>query len=70
MKKVTKKQKVLEHLFKHGTISSWEAIQNYNATRLSAIIYTLKSEGYQIWAEPIKMPEGGTYAVYHLEESV
>lgn len=39
-----KTQKVLEHLRKHGSITSLEAIDLYGATRLSGIIYNLKRE--------------------------
>ena len=39
---------VLEHLKKHKSITSWTAIQNYGATRLSAIIYNLRDRGYNI----------------------
>lgn len=45
---------VLDHLRKRGTITSWEAIQEYGATRLSAIIHVLRQEGYDIgdmWEE-------------------
>ena len=30
------------HLIENGTITSWEAIKEYGATRLSAIIYNLR----------------------------
>lgn len=40
--RVTKTQKVLDHLKEHGTITSWEAIEKYGATRLSAIIFNLR----------------------------
>ena len=30
------------HLIERGNITSWEAIQEYGATRLSAIIYELR----------------------------
>lgn len=51
-KKISKAQKVLEHLQKFGTITSWEAIENYGATRLSAIIYNLR-EKYIINSEKV-----------------
>lgn len=41
-KTTNKTMKVLEHLKKYGSITSWEAIQKYGATRLSAIIYNLR----------------------------
>lgn len=39
-----KSKKVLEHLIKYGSINSWEAIEKYGATRLSAIIYNLRKK--------------------------
>lgn len=42
--KTNKTQKVKEHLEKHGKINIWEAIQLYNATRLSAIIFNLRNK--------------------------
>lgn len=48
-KKLNKTECVLEHLKKNGCITSWEAIELYGATRLSAIIYNLRHrEGYAI----------------------
>lgn len=47
-KKISKTGKVLEHLEKHGTITSLEAIELYGATRLSDIIYRLRKRGYNI----------------------
>lgn len=42
---MTKTQKVLNHLRENGSITSWEAIQQYGATRLSAIIFNLRKKG-------------------------
>lgn len=47
---------VLDHLQKYGHITSMEAIQLYGATRLSAIIYNLKRDGYTIVTEFIVVP--------------
>ena len=44
----TQKDEVLYHLKTYGNITSWEAIKNYGATRLSGIIYNFRNEGYQI----------------------
>lgn len=41
----TQNIKILNHL-KHGSITSWEAIQKYHITRLSARVYELKQMGY------------------------
>jgi ribosomal protein S8 len=51
MGKVTQKQRILEHLKKHGEITSWEAIKEYGCTRLAAVIATLKND-YSIVSEP------------------
>lgn len=39
---MSKTQKVLNHLIDVGHITSWEAINKYQATRLSAIVFNLK----------------------------
>ena len=48
--KVTKTAKVLEHLQTNGSITSWEAIEKYGATRVADIIYRLR-EHYDIATE-------------------
>lgn len=53
-KKITKTSMVLDHLKKHGTITSMEAIENYGATRLSAIIFSLRKKGYSIETIDVK----------------
>ena len=45
---LSQKSQVLEHLKNRKSITSWEAIERYHATRLSAIIFDLKDEGYDI----------------------
>ena len=37
-------EQVMTHLFRKGSITTWEAITEYNITRLSAIIFRLKNE--------------------------
>lgn len=39
---MNKHQLVKRHLQEFGSITSWEAIEKYGATRLSAIIYNLR----------------------------
>ena len=46
--KKTQVEKVLNHLIKFGTITSWEAIQTYRITRLSDKIYLLRKKGINI----------------------
>lgn len=48
---VYKTRLVLKHLLDGGSITSWEAIQRYGATRLSAIVFKLKKEGFDIQDE-------------------
>ena len=46
--RITKHNQVRQHLLEHGSITSWEAIDHYGATRLSAIIYRLRNSGHDI----------------------
>lgn len=63
----TKIGMVLNHLKKHKSITSWEAIQLYKATRLSAIIFELKKRGYEFSTVREENPETGShYARYYL----
>ena len=39
---MNKTKAVMQHLLEKGSITSWEVIKEYGATRLSAIIYTLR----------------------------
>ena len=39
---MSKQNAILMHLEEKGNITSWEAIKEYGATRLSAIIYNLR----------------------------
>lgn len=48
MARISKTQKVIEHLLQNGSITSWDAIMLYGATRLSAIIFNLRDRGYMI----------------------
>lgn len=45
---MTKTQAVLEWLQTNASISSMEAINNFGATRLSAIIFNLRKRGHNI----------------------
>ena len=44
---------VLWHLKTYGSITSYEAIKEYGATRLSAIIFNHRKEGYNIDSIPL-----------------
>lgn len=62
---MTKKQKVLNHLKSGQAITSMQAIDLYRCTRLAAIIYSLKKEGYHIVSKNIK-GTNTNYARYKL----
>ena len=50
---MTQEERVLRHLQDFGSITSWEAITEYGITRISARIYTLRQQGYNIESETI-----------------
>lgn len=70
---MNKSERVRIHLIEKGSITSWEAIQLYRATRLSGIIYNLRERGMNI--ETVMMREKTSdgysmpYAKYILKES-
>lgn len=73
MEKETHYDRVLRHLKDYGSITSWEAIEEYGCTRLSAVIYMLRQVGYIITSETIskKNRYGKTvhFAKYTLKEN-
>ena len=60
MRKKSKKDLVLIHLQMHGSITSWEAIEKFRATRLSDIVFKLKQDGHNISSKPEQNKETGT----------
>lgn len=42
------KSRILDHLKKYGTITTWEAIKEYGWTRISEYIRQLRVDGYVI----------------------
>ena len=55
---MTKTNAVLNHLLEKGSITSWEAIKEYGATRLSAIIYNLRYRyGLNIITEDVEFTD-------------
>ena len=53
MEKETHYDRILRHLKDYGSITSWEAFEEYGCTRLSAIIFVLRKVGYIINSEKI-----------------
>jgi hypothetical protein len=56
----TQKEMVLEYMRRHGSITTKECFEHLGITRLSAAIYLLKQDGYQIAKTGVtkKMPNG------------
>ena len=61
----TQELQILNHLKKHKFITSWEAIQEYRITRLSARIYELREKGFNIITKNVT-ENGKTFAEYSL----
>lgn len=51
---MNKTKAVQLHLIEKGSITSWEAIKEYGATRLSAIIFNLRARGMNIETEKVE----------------
>ena len=57
---MTKTQMVKDYLINNGTLTSWDAIHKFNATRLSAIIFNLRKKGMIIEDEwDVSIDENG-----------
>lgn len=73
MSKITLQDRVLQYMKENGSITSWEAIREFGATRLSAIIYNLRyKEGLNIISKNVngknRYGDPVSYARYFLEE--
>ena len=44
---MTQKDRILKHLQRYGSITTWESFEMYGDTRLSDKIYRLKQDGYE-----------------------
>jgi hypothetical protein len=71
--RLTKRRKIEIHLLEEGHITSWEAIEQYGVTRLSAVIYNLKHDGWTFETEMIpftdRYGDTGHYAKYTLKHA-
>lgn len=69
---MTQKEKILEHLKKHGSITDLEAYNLYAIRRLGARIWDLRDEGFPIKSEPTKeknrFGQYTTFVTYRLEK--
>lgn len=66
----TQNDKIISHLNRHGSITTYDAFKYYNITRLSARIFDIRKRGYEIGVTQVtkKNEEGNsvTYAKYTL----
>ena len=67
-KKLTQEEIVLRLLREYGSITSMSAFRFYDITRLSAKIYNLRKEGYDIPMTRVTSKTGKTYGRYFLRE--
>ena len=64
---MNKTNMVQMHLIEKGKITSWEAINEYGATRLSDIIYRLRNKGMNIRNERVNFTDRyGTKSHYDI----
>ena len=68
---MTQKEKILNHLQKHGSITDLDAYRIYAIRRLGARIWDLRAEGYIITSKPTRAKNRfgqiTTFSTYILE---
>lgn len=69
--KMSQRDDIIRHLMTEGSITAWEAIKEYGSTRLSAIVYELRKQGWKIESEMIsaknRYGHPVQYAKYHFK---
>ena len=60
---MNKTERVMLHLKEKGSITSWEAIQLFRATRLSDIIFRLRSNGMNIETQMMRDKTADGYSM-------
>lgn len=60
----TKQVQLKEYLLKHKSITSWEAIEKFQATRLAAMIFILEKQGWKFERKSVRRKEGTMEANY------
>lgn len=67
-KRITQEDIVLTHLREYGSITSIQAFKFHDITRLSAVIFNLREEGYDIPMTWETSKNGKRYGRYFLRE--
>lgn len=65
---MTQEERILEHMRKHGSITSMDAFRDHEITRLSGRIHDLRREGYDIETIYETNQYGTRYGRYVLHE--
>ena len=65
----SKTKMIKSHLYEKGSITSLDAINLYNATRLSAVIFNLKKSGLDISTTPETYGRS-RFVRYHLNKAI
>ena len=70
---MTQKEKVINYMRANGSITSMDAFREYRITRLAAVIFELKKDGFNIKSEDVKFKGGdgkvSYFSKYSLEGS-
>jgi hypothetical protein len=67
MYRPNQRERVLTHLQSNKRLTSWEAFEKFRVTRLSAIIFNLRDDGYGIISHRVKGGDGARYVAYELQ---
>lgn len=66
---MSKKEKALDEILQKGYITSWTAFKKHKNTRLSASIFNLRNEGWNIKMKMFANPKTKScYGVYYLND--
>jgi len=60
---MTQKEQIKKHFLRGRTLTSYQAFEKFNCTRLAAVVSDLKSEGVNIKTIPV-VKNGIRYASY------
>ena len=66
---MSQSEMILKHLQRHKAITGLEALDLYGCFRLSARIWELRKQGYEIKSEMIKLENGKKVARYYIDET-
>lgn len=67
-RRLTQEERVLNHLRDFGSITSMQAFRLYDMTRLSAVIFNLREDGYDIPMTWEVSKSGKRYGRYFMRE--